>query len=200
MRRAICIAWILVLAAVPATAGAKLLLSDGTVLEGASVERKDAFYLLRVEDEDGTEEVVAVPAQLVEQMRLSAGDDPAPTGLRAAKPQTLSGSEDTPDLPKTDEMLFIFGEPARSYARGVVDPRWRPRSDWDNGLYRNQFNPARWFKAPVDPTFIPKSAYRQSQDVTRFDPARWYSAPLDPVWRPRDGWRWFESILNSPGG
>jgi hypothetical protein len=177
-------AFVLALAAVPAVhAGAELVLEDGQRIVGESVERKGGLYHVQLE----TGNVLPIPVALVAEVRLTGEDEPQPTGLRVAKPETLVGPPGAADLPKPYEQLAVFGEPAR-FRRGPIDPTWRmPPSDYVPDPSLNNFNPARWYVPPIDPTWRPRSGLRG--DVTNFNPARWYRAPIDPTWWPTDGFR-----------
>ena len=64
MRYATSLTLVLIVTMVPALAGADLVLHDGEVLEGVSVERKGLLYML--ENEDG--DVIPVPVELVQQL------------------------------------------------------------------------------------------------------------------------------------
>ena len=88
-----------------AFAGAELVLVDGRVLSGVSVERKEDAYHLA--GENGA--VIAIPAALVREMRLTGGDAPPPTGLTFSRPAVLAGFDAPP--PGRREMLAAFGRP-----------------------------------------------------------------------------------------
>ena len=188
------IAAVVACAAAPAArAGAELVLLDGQVVVGESVERRaDTFYL-----ELATGDRLAVPAALVRELRLTGDDDPPISGLRAAQPQTVAGPPDVPDIPGRAEQVAVLGDAAAPLSRGVVDPIWRPQVTWPLDPATNAFNPARWAAAPIDPYWRPVSVFRSSSDVTQFNPARWYGSPIDPTWSPRDSFRrridWFSA-------
>ncbi len=91
--------------------------------------------------------------------------------------------------PRTFEQLDVFGEPSTSFPRSIVDPRWRPESDWDNSTHLNNFNPSRWYQAPIDPSWEPQPAFTENDDVTNFNPSRWQMGTLDPNWYPKDGFK-----------
>lgn len=184
MRLILCAALASCVAALPAAAGAELLLEDGQLIEGRAVQRKDALYLLELD----TGGVLPVPVELVRQVRLTGDDDPVPGGLQPAEPQTLAGRPGGPALPSPHEQVEVLGDGSR-FQRNVIDPHWQPTSDWRMDPELNNFNPARWYKAPIDSTWHPRSAYRASTDVTQFNPARWYASPIDPTWWPTDGFR-----------
>ena len=167
----------------PAAAGAELVLSDGQVLRGLEVERRDGIYALTLEDGN----VLTIPVRLVGEVRLTGEGDGgrAATGIRAAEPEQLAGSK--VDLPKTSEMLVAFRNPSR-FRRGPIDPIWIPTSDWDSSPVRNNnWNPARWYVAPIDPTWKPTPAFTMDSDVTFFNPARWAPNVINPFWVPSDG-------------
>jgi hypothetical protein len=169
--------------AIPAWAGAALVLRDGTVLEGEGLERtRDGLYLLTIAEGN----VIPVPVSLVKELRLLGGEDPAPSGVKVSRPETLAGLPD-PRPPRHDEQLRAFARPAAAFVRGAVETNWTPRSALAPDV--SQFNPARWYRAGRDFSWTPTPAFRASQDVTRFSPVRWAAPTIDPVWRPADGWR-----------
>jgi hypothetical protein len=178
---------LLLLACLPARAGAELLLEDGQVLRGSAVERKDELYYLQLE----TDGVLPVPVALVKEVRLTGADDPPATGMKEATPRALAGPPGAPAPPDRTRQTEALGEPA-SFRRGAVDTTFVPTSDLDLSLEKNQFNPTRWFSAPIDPSWIPYSAYRAGSDVTHFNPVRWTPSPIDATWWPADG---FEKSL-----
>ena len=179
----------LALGSSPLRAGADLILEDGKVLEGTSLERsKEGVYLLKLEDG----QVVIVPVELVKRIRLTGGemDDAAPTGLRPG-PENLAGVPVEP--PKTREQLASFGRAPARFRRATVATEWTPVSGLGPDV--TEFNPVRWFRAPTDFNWTPTSAFTVAGDVTEFNPVRWYRSPTDPIWRPTSGWRtatvWF---------
>lgn len=170
-------------ATTPAPAGAELLLDDGRTLAGISVQRRDDVYLLTL----GVDEIIAVPAPLVVEVRLTGDDAPAPTGFEVGEPRTLAGPPSGARLPARAQQLASFGPPA-TFRKGALDPVWQPRDGWLRpGV--TDFSPARWAKSPLDPTWTPRSAFSASQDVTQFSPVRWARPPIDPTWWPTDGFR-----------
>ena len=98
----------LLLSSLAAQAGAELLLKDGQVLVGRSVERKETLYLLTLESDD----LLPIPIELVSGMRLTGDDDPAPTGLEKAEPKTLVGPPEAAELPTRGDQMAVFGEAA----------------------------------------------------------------------------------------
>lgn len=173
----------LVLFAVPARAGAELTLTDGTVLSGTSLERKDHLYLLTTEDG----EVVTVPVEQVKTFRLFDDPEAAPSAIKLEPPRTLSGPDpETPRFAGPPEQIAAFRRPPAAFRPDAVRSRWEPE-DAFAGRDVTQFNPARWYRAPIDPTWTPTPALKNRGDVTHFNPARWYRPPIDPIWRPKDG-------------
>lgn len=195
MRRA---PWLgLLLAALPAMAGAELQLVDGRTLKGESVERKGSLYLLSVEGDA----VLPIPIDLVRRVRLTGDAAPAASGMRPAVARTLVGQPDGPKLADTPEQLGVFSKSnsPRSSAVDVISPAWRPGSGQRTPADVTEFNPVRWYRAPIDPNWQPTSAFKQQNDVTEFSPARWYQAPLPATWWPRDGFQrepeWFAPVV-----
>ena len=176
----------LLLLAPPVAAGAELVLADGPVLSGVSVERKEGFYLLALE----TEDVLPVPVELVDELRLTGEDDPPASGVRDDGPEVLAGPPaGGTDLPGPAEQLRVLRESTARFRENLVDPYWRPESDWRNDPSLNNFNPSRWYRPPIDPEWKFSSVFKQSDDRTEFNPARWYRAPIDATWWPSDGFQ-----------
>lgn len=168
------------LLALPAGAGAELILDDGTILSGTAVERKEDTYLLKMEDG----EVIPVPVEFVKKLRLTGEDDPAPSGIVPAEPTNLADDDEPKRPPSTYDQLEAFGRPPASFPKGI-EFRWVPKSGLGPDV--TNFNPAKWYRPAHDPIWKPTSAYKASQDVTHFNPARWYRSPIDPTWKPKDG-------------
>jgi hypothetical protein len=178
------------LLAAPALAGVELVLEDGQVLTGIEVERKEDVYHLEL----ATGSVVALPVEVVRELRLTGGEEnpdaeerrEAPTGLRVAEPEVLAGPPEPIPLPTRREQLAAFRGGQSRFARGVIDPTWEPRDGWLRpGLV--EFNPARWYRAPIDSTWTPRPAYTTDSDVTFFSPVEWSRGVFDPTWYPQDG-------------
>lgn len=191
MRR-LCSILVLLLAAAPALADARLVLKDGTVLSGRSVQRKDDLYLL--ESSGGS--VVPVPAELVAQLQL-VDTEGAPTGIEPAKPKSVAGPAWAGTTPPFREQVAAFGKSPYVPPLPAVDPAWRPASDWtEEG--KAALMPLRWSYGPLDEAWTPKSAYTKAGDVTNVHPVRWFSPSLNPVWQPIDGWSetvWFRPLV-----
>jgi len=183
MRTIRILAGLLLLAGAPLSAGTELLLEDGQVVEGRSIQRKGSLILLKLE----SGAVVPFPVELVREVRLTGDDEPAPSGMRPGRARTLVGPPQGPVLAKPAEQLEAFGENRSTFRRSVISPYWFPESDWADDPALNNFNPTRWYRAPIDAVWIPTSAFRASDDATQFNPARWYRAPIDPTWYPTDG-------------
>ncbi len=182
----------LALAASPARASAELLLLDGQLLKGSSVEFKEGVYLLTMP----TGGVVSVPVELVKEMHLL--DERPPTGLRTGEPATLVGPPDLEPPAGPEDQLAAFGRPPATWAGSTADSEWRPTSAWRPGTGGVDFNPARWARETIDPNWTPRSAYTTSQDVTEFNPVHWYQAPIESTWWPRSGFgatTWFPTVL-----
>ncbi len=109
--------------------------------------------------------------------------------LSVTEPVALVGSPGPVRLPRTFEQLWVFGTSSTGFPRSMVDPRWRPGSDWDNRTELNNFNPSRWYQAPIDPSWKPQPAFTEDDDVTNFNPSRWQMGTLDPNWYPEDGFK-----------
>jgi len=187
MRHAVLILLALVIPAT-AMAGAELVLEDGQVLKGTELERKDDLYILHL----ATGGVLTLPAGLVKEFRLTAEGEPeekktAPTGVRETGPEELSGAGSTPPLPRMGDQIEAFDKPPARFRNNIVDPSWRPESDWTDDPELNNFNPSRWYKAPIDSSWRPESAYDDGVDVFRGNRSSWQRSIVDPSWTPSDG-------------
>ncbi len=172
-------------------AGAELVLLDGTVLSGTDVERtRGGDYQLTIAEDN----VVSIPVGLVAKIRLTGGEDPAPTAFKITIPENLVGPKEPFEPPKTRDQLASFGRAPATFREGSVRTDWTP----GNALAPDatEFHPVRWRKGPTDFNWTPTSAFRASQDVTQFSPAKWRVPMRDPSWYPVNGFRpssrWFE--------
>jgi hypothetical protein len=188
--RALSAALLAAAVASPALAGAELVLVDGTVISGTSVERKEDQYLLT--GDRGV--VTTVPAALVKQMRLTGGDAPPPTGLTFSVPQVLVGEKI--EGPGRREMLAAFGRPPALFQPPSRNQSWVP-TDAYAGKDVTEFSPATWAPPVFDPIWRPTSDYTAESDVTQFRPVKWRPTVVNTDWRPRDGFgetEWFPSV------
>lgn len=198
---------ILVLAVSIGRSGTELLLIDGQVVGGVDVRRDGNVYL--VEQEDGS--VVTIPVEFVKEVRLKgdekkddgfdpvtgmiygepglvAGEEPPGKegGVVVSEPQTLAGEPVKPVTPS--EATEVFGEPAR-FQDDVVDPEWRPSSDWDMDPRNNDFAPSRWADNVVDPDWSPESDWSNDTRQNNFAPSRWADSVIDNSWQPTNGFK-----------
>jgi hypothetical protein len=185
----------------PALAGAELVLNDGQVLKGVDVQRVDGEYELTLE----SGQTLSLPVELVAEVRLT-GDERVPTGLTPAEPERLAGQgpvEDAPtglrdagpqqlagepvQAPRTSDQLAVFGEPSK-FQQGVVDPSWRPQSDWNmDPATQNNFAPSEWQKSIVDESWAPTSAFDSGKDVMADSRSGFQDSIVDNSWTPTDG-------------
>jgi hypothetical protein len=180
--------------AAPALAGAELVLLDGRVLSGTSVERKGDEYLLT--GDRGV--VTAIPAALVKQMRLTGGDSQPPTGLTYAEPQVLAGT--TIEGPGRREMLEAFGRPPALFKPPSRTQNWLPTDGFEGKGY-TEFRPTKWVPSVIDPIWRPPSIFTAENDVTQFRPVKWRPTIVNTNWRPHDGFgetEWFPSVATPP--
>jgi len=169
----------------------KLILRDGRVLEGTDVWREQGNYYLKVNGGG----VVPIPEPLVESVALSGSGTPelepapgsGPVEPATRPPAQLAGAP--VEAPRTSQQLRALG-PSAQFQPGVVDPYWRPTSDWkDDGSdpNRNDFAPSSWAESVVDSDWKPKSAF--TKDHTQFAPSQWQPDVIDSGWTPQDGFR-----------
>lgn len=160
----------------------ELRLKDGQVLTGTDVRRRQDVYVLSL---DGDRKL-PVPIGLVAEVKLVTAPRAA-TGMRKTQGETLPGSGNAGRLPTADELRRELEASAAAFQRNLIDPDWRPESDWTLDPKQNDFSPARWSRSPIDPYWRPTPAYTEASDVTNFSPARWSPSILDPAWAPTDG-------------
>lgn len=174
-----------------------LFLEDGQVLEGLTVRREEDLLYLTLE----TGSVLTIPAALVVKMRLAAAPK-APTGMRKTQGETLPGSGGPGRLPTREEQRKQLTGTESRFRPPIVDPIWKPTNAYSTDPDLNNFNPAKWYRAPIDPFWKPVSAFTTAGDVTHFRPTRWSTSPIDPSWYPKDGFlardRFWERPNSSP--
>ena len=191
------------LAVVPALAGARLWLTDGRELEGRSIEREGALYLLHLE----SGETVALPVELVDRIEEDAGTEPDPTLDPTPEEEPLPRTDHLTDeeramaralrsnlapLPapvRLNRQMDAFGNPGARFVRGTADPDWTPTSPWEAKPELEAFDPADWFRSPRSPHWEPESEYTSQSDKTDVRPAGWYLAPQRSGFAPTDGFR-----------
>jgi hypothetical protein len=171
-----------------AGAGAELVLEDGQVLKGTELERKDDFYILHL----ATGGVLTLPAALIKEFRLTAEGEPeekktTPTGLRETEPEELSGAGAAPPLPRRGEQIEAFDKPPARFRNSIIDPVWRPESDWTDDPELNNFSPTRWYNSSIDSTWRPQSAFVIGADVFSTSRSTWQRSIVDSTWTPSDG-------------
>lgn len=187
MRHAVLILLLLLIPA-PSMADAELVLEDGQVLKGTELERKDDLYILHL----ATGGVLTLPAGLVKEFRLTVEGEPeekktAPTGVRETGPEELSGSGSTPKLPRMGDQIEAFDKPPARFRNNIVDPYWRPESDWTDDPDLNNFNPSRWYRSPIETAWTPQSAFDNSIDVWKGSRSTWQRSLIDSRWTPESG-------------
>lgn len=193
MRLTAVILVILSLLPAAARAGADLVLLDGRLIQGRSVERKEDVYFLTTPRGN----VIPVPVELVKELRLTAGDATPPTGLVFATPRTLAGLE--VELGGRREQLAAFGRPPALFQGSPMTGRWYPKNAFA-GKDVSAFRPVTWARSSIDPVWSPVPAFTAASDVTEFRPVRWRQPSIDPVWRPRDGFaprEWLAPIVKN---
>jgi hypothetical protein len=173
---------LLLLAAASPLRGAEIVLLDGRILSGVSVVFLEGAFSL----ETGAGGSVAVPMELVRELRLGEpAEPPATAGLRRAEPQQLAGLPGGVRPLEPREALAAFGRPPARFRPSILDPAWTPVDGWSNRAAAG--NPARWAKPVFDPIWRPRNAFER--DWTEFRPARWARPIFDVHWFPADGFR-----------
>jgi len=170
---------LLVLAALATAAfgQAELELLDGRVVGGTDVRREGGIYVLTLEG-GGT---ISLPVEVVASVRLFVKGD------KKAEPRTLAGEE--VDMPTREDQLEVLGEPAR-FQKGLSDPTWAPKSDWDMDPHRqNNFAPSTWQKSPINPSWKPTSDWSADDDVMAKSRSTWQKGPIESKWTPTDSFK-----------
>jgi hypothetical protein len=179
LKRALVLASILLLITI--MSASELVLRDGRVIEGEEISREGGNFIVTLAN--GAKMVF--PAGIVETVRL-IGNRPDPQGphdLNFTEPETLVGPDVRP--PTTQEQLAVFGEPAR-FQENIIDPTWRPESDWDMDPANNNFNKSKWAEDIIDPHWEPESAL-DSEDAMANSRSDWQKSIIDSTWTPTDG-------------
>jgi len=185
----------------------EVVLKNGQSIMGQDLQRAGGSYLIYLD----TGEVLTVPAELVEAVRLSGQrtPDPNPPGLLHPEPQVLAGDagalaknpgivEAEPQVLKgssspeavrpvtPSEATAVFGEPAR-FQQGIFDPQWHPTTDWNmDPVSQNNFAPSTWAENVIDPEWEPESAF-DYEDVMAASESTFQAGVSDPTWHPTDG-------------
>jgi hypothetical protein len=196
---------VLALAITAGRSETQLVLIDGQILSGVDVRRDESVYLL----EQANGAVMTIPVEFVKEVRLLgdekedgfdpvtgliydkpqilAGEEPPdPGGVVTTGPQQLEGPEVNPVTPA--EATAVFGEPAK-FASDVIDPEWRPSSDWDMDPRNNDFAPSKWADNVVDPDWTPSSDWSNDIKQNEFAPSTWSESVIDSSWQPTDGFK-----------
>ena len=218
MSRAITLLALSLVAVTPAPAEVAIVLLDGRVLDGVSLELKDDNYQLELDDERGT---LTLPAGLVREIRFFEGPEPdafdAATGEpapeaaderdRTPRDLALDAEDPSPDprrpetrTPSPAVQVRAFGRPPAEFRPGAVDTRWRYEDVLGRKTDVTQFNPARWYRPALSSTWSPSSALDSTSPYPSFSPTRWYRPRTRSTWFPRDGFaatEWFPPVVTT---
>ena len=181
------IAWASLAAILLATAAAQassIVLTDGQVINGTSVERKGDAYLVTM---DGGN-TVSFPAALVKEVKLDAPAPPeAPPGFDYSGPKTLAGptpAERASQHPR--DQLKVLGPPAQ-WTKDIIDPTWVPTNAFDPEKDVLAGSRSTWSKSAVDTTWYPTSGLDMKSDVFAKSRSTWTASVVDTTWKPTDG-------------
>lgn len=185
----------------------EIALTDGRILDGIALERREGLYLLTRRPG----ETVSLPEDLVLAVRLSEPSSPParparprrndPEPADRARPPSSVDADDAvkaPDAPPRARTLPSSRPPSRTEQLAVFGdasvfpvpriPTWRPRGAYGEQRNAAGFRPTTWRRAPYDPTWTPQSSFRSASALPDFNTTRWYRAAHDWRWRPSDGW------------
>ena len=87
---------------------------------------------------------------------------------------------------QTSEHLAVLGEPSE-FRSNIIDPTWKPSSDWNNDPGRNNFAPSSWAESVIGPDWQPESAFDPDEDVLQGSRSTFRKSIIDPSWQPTDG-------------
>ncbi len=218
MSRAITLSFLLLVAATAAPAGVEIVLQDGRVLKGATLELKDDNYLFELDGGQGT---LALPAGLVREIRFFDAPEPdafdAATGEpveppvdeldRTPRNLVVDPADPAPDTRRPDprtpppaEQVRAFGRPPATFRPGAVDTVWRNEDVLGRNTDATQFNPSRWYRPARSSEWSPTSAFDDRSAYPSFNPSRWYRPRTRSTWFPRDAFaptEWFPPVVSS---
>jgi hypothetical protein len=199
------------LIALPALAGAELVLQDGQVLKGESIERKGDLYEL-VLPGGGR---LPVPAGLVRQIHLSGDGSAVDVSIKPAAPPKAKTASKTKPPAKTAKAATpkpaprapggLTAAPPQTLA-GPPGPVRPPELKEQLGVMRN--NRSVFAPSVINPGFTPHSDWDLSLGRNEFRPSRWAPSVIDPNWSPRPAYttesdvtgfnpvRWFEAPID----
>jgi hypothetical protein len=186
------------LATTVASADAHLVLRDGQVLSGTSLEQEDGLYLLTLESGD----VLPLPAALVLEVHRSATraeedpaeqDGPAPLPqlemeLVPAQPRELPSDDiGVPERPRRLIELPDGGRSASTFSRSLIDPAYVLESGYAERPMLGVFDESLWGGGPLDPNWKLDSGWELPEGEPTLHPDRWNKAAQRPFWKPKDG-------------
>ena len=193
-------AWLLlpVLLAAPAVlADAHLVLQDGQVLSGTSVELQDDLYLLTLESGD----VLPLPVALVREVHRSATpkqDDEAEDEIDSlpileteiVPVQTReqpSAHIGVTERPRRLIELPDGGRSASNFSQSLVDPDFRLSSGYEENSMLGVFDTSFWTDGVLDSNWVDESGFDLPEGVPALRPDRWNKAAQRPFWKPKEG-------------
>jgi len=176
-----------------AEASSSLVLTDGQIIKGTSVERQGDSYLVTMEGGN----TVSFPSALVKEIKIEEdAKPPAPPGFDTSGPKTLAGP---PVLPSQDprDQLKVMGPPTK-WSKDAVDTTWVPTNAYDPNVDVMAGSRSTWSKSAVDTTWVPKDAYDTSKDVMAGSRSTWSKSAVDTTWQPTDSFGFKPLSTKSP--
>lgn len=185
------------LAAPAALADAHLVLRDGQVLSGSSVELQGDLYLLSLE----TGDVLPFPVALVSEVHRSAEANPpakddeepgelpilemeiVPVQTREVPPEDIGVVE----RPRRTIELPDGGRGVSEFSRSLVDPHWMPDSGYSEKPMLGLFDTPFWADGPIDPNWNDESGFELPEGVPAFRLDKWNPASQRSIWKPKEG-------------
>ena len=175
-----------------------LVLSDGQVLSGSSVELQGDLYLLTLDSGD----VLPIPVALVREVHRAAKPEP---GTEADKeeadvlpifeteilidraPAVPSEDLGVAERPRRLIELPDDGRSASTFSQSLVDSVFRLGSDYEEKSMLGVFDTSFWPGGSFDSDWKMKSAFELPEGQPATHPDRWNDAAQRPIWKPKEG-------------
>jgi len=175
-----------------------LVLSDGQVLSGDSVELQGDLYLLTLDSGD----VLPIPVALVREVHRAAKPQPSAEAdheeaavlpvfeteiLIDRAPEVPSEDLGVAERPRRLIELPDDGRSASTFSQSLVDPGFRLGSDYEEQSMLRVFDTSFWPAGSFDSNWKMKSGFELPQGQPATHPDRWNEAAQRPIWKPKEG-------------
>jgi hypothetical protein len=175
-----------------------LVLSDGQVLSGSSVELQGDLYLLTLESGD----VLPLPVALVREVHRAAKPEPSTDAdnedldvLPVFETEILTDrarelpSEDLGVVERPRRLIELpdDGRSASTFSQSLVDPDFRLTSGYEQNSMLGVFDTSFWPGATLDSDWGMESGFELPEGEPATHPDRWNKAAQGPIWKPKEG-------------